>query len=84
MLCQKRENVAAWLRIDPVPFRVLIDADRSRAKAWGVYVRLSYDSFRMARPASFVVDPRGVLAYARISKHQLDPAPIDEILRAVH
>lgn len=83
VLCQKRENVAAWLAANPLPFPILIDDDRSRAKSWGVYVPVSYDSIRIARPASFVVDPAGVLRYARLSKHQLDPAPIEEILAAV-
>jgi len=58
----------------------LVDDDRSRAKRWGVYVLLSYDSIHMARPAAFVVDPAGVIQYARISRTQMDHAPFDEIL----
>jgi peroxiredoxin len=80
VLCQRRESVAAWLSRHPLPFPVLIDADRSRAKRWGVYVALSYDSVRIARPATFIVDTEGVLRYARVSRHQLDPAPLEEIL----
>jgi peroxiredoxin len=82
VLCQKRDNVLGWLAADPVPFPVLVDDDRSRAKAWGAYVRVSYDSLNIARPASFVVEPTGVLRYARISSNQLDAAPIEEILAA--
>lgn len=81
MLCQKRHNVAAWLKTHPLPFPVLIDDDRSRAKRWGVYVGLSYDSIHIARPATFIVDKNGLIRYARRAKHQLDPAPIEEILR---
>jgi len=80
VLCQKRDTVAKWLLTHPLPFPVLIDDDRSRAKRWGVYVLLSYDSLHMARPASFIVDPAGVFRYARISRHQMDPAPLEEIL----
>ena len=82
VLCQKRDNVAAWLTRHPLPFPILIDQDRSRAKRWGVYVALLLDSIHMARPAAFVVDRDGVVRYARISKHQLDPAPLEEILAA--
>ena len=82
VLCQKRENVAAWLVKNPLPFPILIDDDRSRAKRWGAYVRLSYDSLHVARPATFVVDAAGRLRYARISRHQLDPVPFDAILAA--
>jgi len=34
------------------------------------------------RPATFVVDPAGIVRYARISRHQMDPAPFSEILAA--
>jgi peroxiredoxin len=80
VLCQKQGSVAAWLVKHPLPFPILIDDDRSRAKRWGVYVLLSYDSVHMARPASFVVDVRGVIRYARISRNQMDRAPFEEIL----
>ena len=80
VLCQRRDSVETWLAANPLPYPVLADADRSRAKDWGVYVRLSLESLNMARPASFVVDPEGILRYARISRHQLDPAPLDDIL----
>jgi peroxiredoxin Q/BCP len=80
VLCQKAASVAAWLAKHPLPFPILIDDDRSRAKRWGVYVALSYDSIHMARPATFIVDNTGVIRYARIAPHQLDPAPLEEIL----
>ena len=79
VLCQKRENVATWLAKHPLPFPILTDDDRTRAKRWGVYVPLSYDSIHIARPATFVVDPAGILRYSRISRHQLDAAPLKEI-----
>jgi peroxiredoxin len=80
VLCQKRDNVAAWLVRHPLPFPILIDDDRSRAKRWGAYVPLSFDSIHIARPASFIVDAAGVVRYARIAPHQLHPAPFEEIL----
>jgi peroxiredoxin len=82
VLCQKREKVAAWLASHPLPFPILIDEDRSRAKRWGVYVAINFESIHMARAASFVVDRAGIVRYARIAKHQLDPAPIGSILAA--
>lgn len=82
VLCQNRKSVASWLARHPLPFPILIDDDRSRAKRWGVYVALSYDSIHMARPAAFVVDRLGIVRYARLAKHQLDPAPLEEFLGA--
>ncbi len=82
VLCQKRATVARWLLEHPLPFPILIDDDRSRAKRWGVYVPLSYDAIHIARPAAFVVDAAGIVRYARISGHQMDHAPFEEILAA--
>ena len=80
VLCQKRDNVAAWLAKNPLPFPILLDDDRSRAKRWGVYVPLSYDAIHIARPATFIVDAAGIVRYARISRHQMDPPLFEEIL----
>jgi peroxiredoxin len=82
VFCQKRKNVAAWVANRPLPFPILINEDRSRAKRWGVYVPFSYDGIRIARPATFIVDTAGVIRYARVSRHQLDPAPFAEIIEA--
>ena len=54
VLCQKQAAVAAWAVKHRIPFPILIDDDRSRAKRWGVYVALSYDSIHIARPATFL------------------------------
>ena len=84
VLCQRRSAITAWLESHPIPFPILPDEDRSRAKRWGVYQLLSYDAIHMARPASFVVASDGTVRYARVSKHQADHAPIDEILAVTH
>ena len=82
VLCQKRKTVAAWLAKHPLPFPILVDEDRSRAKRWGVYVAISYDGINLARPAAFIVDAAGVIRYARKSRHQMDHAPFAEIFEA--
>ena len=79
-LCQKRESVRAWLEAHPQPFPVVVDEDRSNAKAWGVYVRLNFESLRIARPASFLVDGSGVVRFAFVSSIQWQRANLDEIL----
>jgi peroxiredoxin len=83
VLCQKADHVASWLAKHPLPFPILIDEDRSRAKRWGVYAAVRYDGIHIARPASFVVEATGVIRYARISPHQLDQAPFNEIIETV-
>jgi peroxiredoxin len=82
VLCQKRKSVISWTAAHPLPFPILIDEDRSRAKRWGVYSLIRYDGIHIARPASFIVDPTGVVRYAHVSRHQLDQAPFAEIFDA--
>ena len=82
VFCQKRTSVAAWVAKHPLPFPILVDDDRSRAKRWGVYALVSYDGINIARPAAFVVGRAGKLRYARVSRHQMDHAPFKEILEA--
>ena len=42
----------------------------------------SYDSIHIARSSSFVVDRYGIVRYARLARHQMDHAPLDDILAA--
>lgn len=83
VLCQKREAVAAWLETRPVPFAILADEDRANARRWGVYVRLNFESIHIARPASFVVDRRGIVRYAHVSRLQTDVPAIDEVVGVI-
>ncbi len=78
--CQRRASVTRWLKKHPMPFPILPDEDRTFAKRWGVFVAINYDSINIARPASFVVDRTGIIRHARIWRHQLAHAPIEELL----
>ena len=82
MVCQKASSVASWLEAHLVPFPVVPDEDRTLAKLWGVYQKLSYDAIHIARPATFVVDSRRVVRYVRVSRHQADPAPLEDVIAA--
>ncbi len=83
VLCQKRTAVAAWLEAHPLPFTVVVDEDRSIARRWGAYVRLSFDSLHIARPMSFLVGADGVIRWTHVSRHQADPGDLDGALGAV-
>ncbi len=83
VLCQKPSAVAAWLAVHPLPFPVVADEDRSIAKRWGAYVRLSYDSVHVARPASFLMARDGTVLWAHVSRHQRDPGDLAAALRSL-
>lgn len=72
-----------YLAKHPVSFPFLLDEDRSVTKAWGVYLPFSYDSIRIARPATFVVDAGGAVRYIHVGSSQFDRAPMSEVLEAL-
>lgn len=71
-----------YLLEHPISFPFLLDEDRSVTKAYGVYQRLGVDGFNIARPATFVIDPAGVIAYIHVGASQFDRAPTPEVFAA--
>ncbi|MDP9263163.1 MAG: peroxiredoxin family protein [Acidobacteriota bacterium] len=65
-----------------ISFPFLLDEDRSVTKAYGVYQRLGVDGFNIARPATFVIGPAGVIAYIYVGKSQFDRPPTQDIFNA--
>jgi peroxiredoxin len=74
---------AKYLSEHPVSFPFLLDEDRSVTKAYGLYHALGYDAFRIAHPATLIVDRSGTVRYVYRGDNQTDRAPIEEILDAL-
>jgi peroxiredoxin len=66
----------------PISFPFLLDEDRAVTKAYGIYHRLGRDAFRIARPATFIVDRNGVLRFIHVSSNQKERAEINSVLLA--
>jgi peroxiredoxin len=73
----------AFLRAHPVSFPFLLDEDRAVTKAYGLYHRFAHDAFRIAHPATLVVDREGKLRYIYRGENQTDRAPLHEMMRAL-
>jgi peroxiredoxin len=67
----------------PVSFPFLLDEDRTVTKAYGIHHRLGRDAFNIARPATFIVDRKGILRFVYVSSHQKDRADVNSMLRAL-
>ena len=83
---EKREGVwnpVKYLEQNPISFPFLVDEDRSITKAYGLYHAFSHDAFRIAHPATLVIDKSGVVRYIYRGEDQYDRAPIAELLAAV-
>jgi peroxiredoxin len=71
-----------YLAQHAISFPFLLDEDRAITKAYGLYHSLGHDAFRIARPATLLVDHAGTCRYIYRGDNQLDRAPIDDVLQA--
>ena len=72
-----------YLQEHPISFPFLLDEDRGVTKAYGVYHRIGTDAFNIARPATLVIDPAGVVRFIHVGKDQHDRADINQLLAAL-
>lgn len=55
-----------------LPFPLLADPDRAAIRRYGVYVRVNFESWNIARPSVFLVDPMGRIRCISVGSHQRD------------
>ena len=72
-----------FLAEHPIGFPFLLDEDRAVTKAYGVHHRFGHDAFNIARPATFVVDSKGILQFVYVSSNQADRAEVRVVLQAL-
>jgi len=63
-----------------ITYPLLADIDRHTIKSYGVYHGLGLTAYKVARPATFIVDKLGVIRYMYIGSNQYDFAEQEEIL----
>ena len=83
---EKGEGVwkpAKYLSEHPVSFPFLLDEDRAVTKAYGLYHAFGPDAFRIAHPATLIVDQSGRVQYIYRGENQTDRAPLGEVLEAL-
>lgn len=83
---EKRNGVwkpSKYFREHPISFPFLLDEDRAVTKAYGVYHALGHDAFRIAHPATLIIDRSGTIRYIYRGEDQTDFAPVDEALDAL-
>lgn len=69
-----------YLESTRLPFRVLVDADRDVAKAYGVWHRIGFDAWNIARPALFLIAPDGSIEKKFVARRQDEFPSHEEIL----
>jgi peroxiredoxin len=74
---------AKHLAENPISYSFLLDEDRAVTKAYGLYHALGTDAFRIAHPATLVVDRAGMVRYIYRGEDQTDRAPFEQVLSAI-
>jgi peroxiredoxin len=69
-----------YLAKHPISFPFLLDEDRAVTKAYGVYHRLGTDAIHIARPATFIVDRKGILRFVYVSVNQRYRSEVGRVL----
>lgn len=72
---------ANYLAAHPVSFPFLLDEDCSVTKAYGLYHKLARDAFRIAHPATLVVNRIGKIEFIYRGAGQTDRISLAEITR---
>jgi methyl-accepting chemotaxis protein len=80
---QKKNRLKAYLTSHPMPFPMLADETREVTKTYGVYVAFNYESFRIARPATFLIDADGIVRFIHVGKNQFDRPTPERILSVI-
>lgn len=83
MLAQKADAVRRHIEETGLPFNILVDEPRDVLKAYGVWHRLGFDAWNIARPALFLIDRAGSIRYSFIGESQEEFPAHEEILRAI-
>ncbi len=83
---EKREGFfkpVDYLGKHPISTLFLLDENRQVTKAYGVYHRIGFDAYNIARPATFVIATDSVVRWIHVGQSQYDRAPVEAILEAV-
>lgn len=73
------DAVRSFAGREQFPFPVLVDEERAVIKRYGVYVRINFESWNMARPSTVLVDKAGIARFIFVGRNQMD-WPTDEML----
>ena len=72
VVTQRSEKVKRYVEDNGLPFEILIDDRREVVKAWGVWHRVGFDAWNIAKPAVFLIDREGVVRYVFVADFQTE------------
>lgn len=83
VVAQRSEKVRRYVEDRGLPFEILIDDSRDVLRAYGVWHRIGFDAYNIARPALFLIGHDGVVRYAFVAERQDEFPGFEEIAREI-
>ena len=72
VVAQRSEKVKRYVEDSGLPFDLLVDDTRETVKAYGVWHRVGFDAWNIARPALFLIDRAGIVRYVFVADFQTE------------
>jgi peroxiredoxin len=79
IMAESLARMQEFLQKHHYPFPVLSDVRRIAVKAYGVYVRVNFESVNISRPSEFIIDEDKTIRYIYVGRIQTDFSPDEEI-----
>jgi peroxiredoxin len=83
IVAQRSEKVRRYIEETGLPFHILVDDSRETIKAYGVWHRIGFDAWNIARPALFLIDRQGIVRYSFVASSQFEFPSHEEIIGAI-
>lgn len=80
VVAQRSEKVRRYVEGAGLPFDILVDDTRETMKAYGVWQRIGFDAWNVARPALFLIDRGGIIRYSFVGSTQFEFPTHEQIL----
>jgi peroxiredoxin len=80
IVAQRSEKVRRYVEEAGLPFDILVDDTREALQAYGVWQRIGFDAWNIARPALFLIDRGGIVRYSFIASSQFEFPTHDQII----
>jgi peroxiredoxin len=80
IVAQRSEKVRRYIEETGLPFHILVDDSRETIKAYGVWRRIGFDAWNIARPALFLIDRQGIVRYSFVASSQFEFPSHEEII----
>ena len=72
VVAQRSEKVKRYVEDQGLPFDILIDDSREVVKAYGVWHRVGFDAWNIAKPSVFLIDREGIVRYVFVADFQTE------------